>query len=103
MSHGYDLRLLLGALGQVSCGLVYGLNAVALPVFVSRVFGRQRFATAYGKVFTAWGTAGVLAPWFAGRLYDVTGAYSAALVVSSASLLIAGCAATALPRAAPPN
>ena len=69
----------------VACGLSYGINAVALPVICSRVFGPQKFGAAYGKVFTAWGLGGIVAPWLAGRLYDATGGYRAALIVSSVS------------------
>ena len=133
--------VLLTAAALVSCGLAYGLNAVALPVLVSRLFGAQRFSSGecrymlimriwrfqpsphrvtspppalpccrltpicpalqlavYGRIFTAWGTAGVLAPWLAGKLFDVTGGYSAALVVSAVSLVVSALAASALPR-----
>jgi OFA family oxalate/formate antiporter-like MFS transporter len=81
----------------VGCGLIYGLNAVALPVVVSRLWDKQSFSSIYGVVFTAWGAAGVVAPLLAGRLFDLTGGYSAALVVSSASFLVAGLAAQSLP------
>ena len=74
----------------VACGLSYGINAVALPVICSRVFGPQKFGAAYGKVFTAWGLGGIVAPWLAGRLYDATGGYRAALIVSSVCLATSG-------------
>lgn len=86
---------------MVSCGLVYGLNAVALPVLVSRLYGQARFSSVYGRVFTAWGFSGVLAPWMAGRLFDLTGGYSAALAFMAASMVVAGLAATVLPEQAP--
>ena len=34
----------------------------------------------YGRVFTAWGLGGILAPWLAGRLYDATGGYAASVI-----------------------
>ena len=70
----------------------------ALPVLVSRLYGPRRFAAVYGQVFTAWGTGGILAPWLAGRLLDLTGGYNAALVISSGALLVSGLVAIALPR-----
>jgi len=79
------------------CGLTYGLNAVALPVLVSRLYGAERFGSVYGKVFTAWGTAGILAPWLAGRLFDVTGGYTASLAASLVAALAAAAAASSLP------
>ena len=81
----------------VACGLSYGINAVALPVICSRVFGPQKFGAAYGKVFTAWGLGGIVAPWLAGRLYDATGGYRAALIVSSVCLATSGVVGLFLP------
>jgi len=50
---------------------------------------------AYGRVFTAWGLAGLLAPWTAGRIFDVSGGYDAAMLVAAAVALISvACAAT---------
>ena len=81
----------------VGCGLTYGLNAVALPVLVARLYGANNMGKIYGRVFTAWGVGGIFAPWLAGRLFDVTGGYAAALLVSSASLAVAGLVGLALP------
>ena len=86
----------------VACGLSYGINAVALPVICSRVFGPQKFGAAYGKVFTAWGLGGIVAPWLAGRLYDATGGYRAALIVSSVCLATSGVVGLFLPPESDP-
>ena len=86
----------------VACGLSYGINAVALPVICSRVFGPQKFGAAYGKVFTAWGLGGIVAPWLAGRLYDATGGYRAALIVSSVCLASSGVVGLFLPPESDP-
>jgi OFA family oxalate/formate antiporter-like MFS transporter len=42
----------------------------------------------YGRVFTAWGIAGLLAPVFAGFLYEQTGNYQTALIVAGCAGLI---------------
>ena len=88
---------LLTVAALAGCGLTYGLNAVALPVLVARLYGSEAFPAMYGKVFTAWGTAGVLTPWAAGRLYDLTGGYTASLVASAVAALAAAAAAASLP------
>ena len=90
-----SVRLTAAALA--GCGLSYGLLAVALPVLVSRLYGPERFPTTYGKVFTAWGTAGVAAPWLAGKLFDSTGGYNAALAVAMLASLASAAAASCLP------
>jgi OFA family oxalate/formate antiporter-like MFS transporter len=48
------------------------------------MFGPQRFAVNYGKVFTAWGIAGVAGPVTAGYLYDIMRGYGAALAIAAA-------------------
>ena len=41
-------------------------------------------ARIYGRVFTAWGAAGLLGPWLAGVLFDLSGDYRIALLVAAA-------------------
>lgn len=86
---------LTAALG--GAGLCYGMNAVAIAVATARIVGARDFSRAYGLVFTAWGTGGVLAPVVAGYLYDRTGGYRAALVVATGAVLLAATAASFLP------
>jgi len=38
---------------------------------------------AYGRIFLAWGAAGLLAPVAAGTLFDQTGSYAGALVIAA--------------------
>lgn len=65
-------------------GVCYGVLISVIPVEVRRMFGPQRFAVNYGKVFTAWGIAGVAGPVTAGYLYDITRGYGAALAIAAA-------------------
>lgn len=74
-------------------GFAYGGTIAAYPAAIARLFPGDMGPRAYGRVFTAWGTAGLLAPWAAGRVYDVSGGYTAAL--TAASLLALGSAAFA--------
>ncbi|MDE0787334.1 MAG: hypothetical protein OSB06_01525, partial [SAR324 cluster bacterium] len=52
----------------------------------------------YGRVFTAWGLAGLVGPWLAGLLYDVTGDYTLALLVAAASSTLSVMAAYLISR-----
>ena len=54
---------------------------------VAARFGPARFAKVYGRVFTAWGAAGLAAPWIAGALYNVSGTYTVALVLAACAAL----------------
>ena len=65
-------------------GVCYGVLISVIPVEVRRMFGPQRFAVNYGKVFTAWGIAGVAGPVTAGYLYDIMRGYGAALAIAAA-------------------
>lgn len=74
-------------------GFSYGSVIAIYPVVISNYFGKQG-AQAYGRVFTAWGFAGLLGPWIAGLIYDWRGGYELALILAAAiallSALIAG-------------
>jgi hypothetical protein len=50
-------------------------NATADPLAVAQRFGQDGYSWAYGRVFTAWGTAGLVGPVGAGHLFEVTGSY----------------------------
>ena len=69
-------------------GLLYGAIIVAYPVAISSIFGVNAGVRAYGKVFTAWGTAGLLAPWVAGLVYDVYGTYQLAVWLAAGLALV---------------
>ena len=61
-----------------AASITYGVFAAAVPVELRRRTGPRDFARAYGKVYTAWGVAGLAAPWLAGMFYDARGDYTMA-------------------------
>jgi hypothetical protein len=52
----------------------------------------------YGLVFTAWGLAGLGAPWLAGVLFDAGGGYGPALIIAAGAALASALAVGLLPR-----
>jgi OFA family oxalate/formate antiporter-like MFS transporter len=68
-------------------GFSYGAIIAIYPVVISNYFGEQG-ARAYGRVFTAWGFAGLVAPWTAGLIFDVHANYQVALLVASAAAIL---------------
>lgn len=76
-----DPMAILPLLGVV--GLCYGVIIAAVPATVQRMWSREGFAEAYGKVFTAWGLAGLLGPLAAGLLFDATGQYGTSLILAA--------------------
>ena len=69
-------------------GFAYGAIISVYPAAISRYVGGGAAAKTYGRVFTAWGVAGLLAPWLAGRLFDADGNYSIALWIAAALALL---------------
>ena len=69
----------------VFVGFSYGSIIAVYPVAVIKIFGEVSSSQIYGRVFTAWGLAGLAGPWLAGLLYELTGDYMLALLVAAAS------------------
>lgn len=69
------------ALGVV--GFSYGATIAAFPAAISKSYGSIDGIRIYGKVFTAWGTAGLIAPWSAGILYEWTGGYTVTILLAA--------------------
>lgn len=82
----------LGAL--VGTGLSYGAVSSAYPAAAGHYYGPARLGHVYGRLFTAWGAAGLIAPIAAGLVFDLTGNYT--IVLLAAAVAAAGSAATAL-------
>lgn len=60
-------------------GLCYGALIAVYPAVLAKRFGMVEGPRVYGRVFTAWGVAGLAGPWLAGALFDGTGSYAPAL------------------------
>jgi OFA family oxalate/formate antiporter-like MFS transporter len=60
-------------------GSAYGAMSAGYPVAAGLLYARAGFTRVYGRVFTAWGVAGLSAPWVAGALFDATGSYEVAI------------------------
>lgn len=77
-------------------GFTYGGIIAAYPATIAKVFGAKSSPQIYGRVFTAWGLAGLVAPWLAGKFFAVTGNYSTALWVAAVLATISSGAALCL-------
>ena len=51
-------------------GFAYGGTIATYPAAIANLFPGEDGPRAYGRVFTAWGAAGLVAPWLAGQIYD---------------------------------
>ncbi|MGH6718275.1 MAG: hypothetical protein ACREER_03080, partial [Alphaproteobacteria bacterium] len=86
------------ALGVI--GFAYGGTIAAYPAAVATHYGPALAPVVYGRVFTAWGLAGLGAPWLAGVIYDATGSYRPALGLAGAAALASALVAAGFARRA---
>jgi OFA family oxalate/formate antiporter-like MFS transporter len=84
-------------------GFSYGGIIAAYPAVIAKMFGAAQSSLIYGRVFTAWGCAGIVSPWLAGRLFDSTGSYQWALRIAGLFGLLSICAILALFRRGRPD
>ncbi|MEP6814862.1 MAG: MFS transporter [Marmoricola sp.] len=70
-------------------GVQYGLTSALLPVATREVSSEGRFGTAYGRVFSSWGVAGLLGPTLGAALYDESRGYSRSFAASLGGAAIA--------------
>ncbi len=84
-------------------GIGYGTMAGAYPVIISQLYGVANFSKIYGRVFTAWGLAGLGGPALGGLLFDRSGDYVMAILLAAIAALCSGFICYTLPasRAAP--
>ncbi|MCW5770581.1 MAG: MFS transporter, partial [Rhodospirillaceae bacterium] len=78
-------------------GLAYGGIAATYPATVAIYFGVERTGIVYGRVFTAWGAASLIAPGIGGYLFDETGGYASALALAAGAGLASAIVALTLP------
>ena len=64
-------------------GATYGAIIAVYPFAVFELAGPLAYPAAYGRVFTAWGFAGLAGPFLAGAIFDIQGSYRIALVVAA--------------------
>lgn len=81
-------------------GVAFGAGTSCYPVTLASYYGVARVPAIYGRVCTAYGVAGLAAPFIAGALHDLKGDYALAILIA-AIVGVAGLLATlALPRPA---
>ncbi len=91
----------LGALAAI--GYCYGAIITLYPVAVAERFGARAAARIYGRVFIAWGLAGLAGPWTAGLLYDRGGDYTGATLLAAAVGLVSILCVRLLPAQPSPH
>jgi MFS family permease len=81
-SHGVVLMVAVAGIA-----FTYGALIAIYPLAVTQRFGQDGYSQAYGRVFTAWGTAGLVGPVGAGHLFEVTGSYRIPMFLAAAAAI----------------
>jgi hypothetical protein len=77
----------IAASAVTTVAFAYGAVIAIYPFAVARTFGGDQYPAAYGRVFTAWGTAGLVGPFGAGLLFEATGTYRVPLMLAAAAAI----------------
>ena len=77
----------VAAVAVAAVAFAYGAVIALYPFAVARTFGGERYPNVYGRVFTAWGTAGLVGPVGAGHLFEVTGSYRIPMFLAAAAAI----------------
>lgn len=92
--------VVIGQVGQLAAylgvGGGYGALSALVPAATADLVGRRSFASVYGRVFTAWGAAGLVGPLAGGWLLDRGVGVPATLGLVSLLLVPAAAATLAL-------
>lgn len=96
---GPAVSVLALALVGLGYGLISGVTAAAVAVYWRRaLYGRVA-----GRLYTAWCAAAVVLPVAAGRLFDLTHGYGAAVLIAACGNALGVLAALGLPRQGTPR
>jgi len=87
--------------GAAATGLCYGTVFTLMPAALVDYYGVRNLGVNYGLLFTAFGMAGVVGPYAAGKIHDANHSYNLAYNVSGTLLLVAAALAIGLALRAP--
>ncbi len=70
-------------------GFCYGAGFSVFPAAIGDLYGTKYFGLNYGLLFSGWGLGGILGPLTGAAVFDASGNYSNAFIISFILLLIA--------------
>ena len=97
MALAFTADPLLALLWLSAIGVCYGAIIALYPAVTVTYFGVQRMAKIYGRIFTAWGLAGLMGPWIAGWLYDQSSPYKVAAILAAGAAVVSAATCLFLP------
>jgi len=77
------------AVGVAVAGMCYGAIFSVFPATISDLYGLKNFGVNFGLMFTGWGVGGIIGPMTGAWIYDLTGQFTTAYMVSAGLLIVA--------------
>jgi MFS family permease len=68
-------------------------STIVLPILVGRCFGEREFSKIMGMVMAGFAIGVIFGPYIMGKIYDLTGSYANAFILTMAISAFAGCLA----------
>jgi MFS family permease len=81
-------NIALLAAGIAVAGLCYGASFYVFPATIIDLYGIKYFGTNYGVIMTAWGFGGIVGPMMAAAVFDASGNYDLAYIISGTLLIL---------------
>ncbi|NLL38207.1 MAG: OFA family MFS transporter [Clostridiales bacterium] len=81
-------NIALLAAGIAVAGLCYGASFSVFPATIIDLYGIKYFGTNYGVIMTAWGFGGIVGPMMAAAVFDASGNYDLAYIISGTLLIL---------------
>jgi MFS family permease len=75
-------------IGIIAVGFSYGTLLSVFPSMTADQYGLKNYGANYGILYLAWGLAGVVAPMMADIIYDSSGNFNMAYIISAAMLVL---------------
>lgn len=76
--------------GAILAGIGYGALLSVFPSLTADYYGIKNYGSNFGVLFLAWGASGFMGPVMAGYIFDTTGSFGMAYMISAVMLVIAG-------------
>lgn len=66
----------------------YGGGSPSIAAYIGDIFGLKEFSSIHGYILTAYSTAGLIGPYFAAWIHELTGSYQATFIIFSGLIAI---------------
>ena len=74
---------------SILCGLGFGITLPTIAASAADMFQGKRAGAVIGSVWFSFGIGGTIGPWLGGFIFEISGSYLPAFIVSAAMFVLA--------------